>query len=311
MTALRLNGVHKRYGDLSALADVDLEIDRGEVVALLGPNGAGKTTVFELLLGLTRPSAGDVQVLGEPPGPRRRRRVGVMLQSAGLPDHTTVAELVHMLARSYPAMLPIDEVLERVGLTRQARRPVTALSGGERQRMLLAIAVAAAPEVLLLDEPTAALDVAARRSFWDHVRASVEGGATILFATHDLAEVDAIADRVVVLQAGRVIADATPAELKHTVAATVVQVTTDAPPQILRGLPEVERVEVHDNGIASDIGDARRLRLFTADAERTLSQLLRTGHRAIDLRVTDAALEDAVLHLTGTTQPTHEPEPRG
>jgi ABC-2 type transport system ATP-binding protein len=309
VTALRLNGVHKRYGDLSALADINLEIDRGEVVALLGPNGAGKTTTFELLLGLTRPSAGHVQVLGEPPGPRTRRRVGVMLQSAGLPEHTTVAELVHMVARSYPAMLPIEEVLERVALTRHARRAVTALSGGERQRMLLAIAVAAVPDVLLLDEPTAALDVASRRAFWEHVRASVEGGATILFATHNLTEADAIADRVVVLQAGRVIADATPAELKQTVAATVVQVTTDAPPETLRGLPEVERVQVDDHGLGGEVADLRRLQLLTADAERTLSQLVRTGHRAIDLRVADAALEDAFLHLTSNYQPTHEPEP--
>jgi ABC-2 type transport system ATP-binding protein len=309
VTALRLNGVHKRYGDLSALADVDLEIDRGEIVALLGPNGAGKTTTFELLLGLTRPSAGHVQVLGEPPGPRTRHRVGVMLQSAGLPEHTTVAELVHMIARSYPAMLPIEVVLERVGLTPHARRPVTALSGGERQRTLLAIAVAAVPDVLLLDEPTAALDVAARRAFWEHVRASVEGGATILFATHDLAEADAIADRVIVLQAGRLIADATPAELKQTVASTVVQVTTDAPPDALRGLPEIERIQVDDNGMSGDVVDVRRLQLFTADAERTLSNLIGAGYRAIDLRVTDAALEDAFLHLTSNNRPTNEPEP--
>ena len=212
MDVLSLTAVHKRYGATTALAGVDLAVERGEVVALLGPNGAGKTTVFELLLGLVRPSAGRVEVLGAPPG-RRRHRVGAMLQSAGLPEQVTVGELVTLVGRAYPRSLPVAEVLARTALTDRARRTVTALSGGERQRLLLAMALSGAPEVLLLDEPTAALDVASRRTFWRLVRTSVAEGATVLFATHDLIEAEAVADRVVVIARGQVLADAPPRAL--------------------------------------------------------------------------------------------------
>ncbi len=213
MDVLSLTGVHKRYGPTTALAGVDIAVARGEIVALLGPNGAGKTTVFELLLlGLVRPSAGRVEVLGAPPG-SHRHRVGAMLQSAGLPDQVTVAELVGLVGRAYPRPLPVREVLERTALADRARRTVTALSGGERQRLLLAMALVGAPELLLRDEPTAAMDVAARRTFWRLARASVADGATVLFATHDLTEAEAVADRVVVVAGGRVLADAPPREL--------------------------------------------------------------------------------------------------
>ncbi|WP_168202713.1 MULTISPECIES: ABC transporter ATP-binding protein [Georgenia] len=212
MTVLSMTDVHKRYGPTAALAGADLAVHRGEVVALLGPNGAGKTTMFELLLGLVRPTSGRVRVLGAAPG-TSRHRVGAMLQSAGLPEQVTVAELVELVGRSYPRPLPTPQVLERTALTDRARRTVTALSGGERQRLLLAMALVGAPELLLLDEPTAAMDVASRRAFWRLTRASVAEGATVLFATHDLLEAEAVADRVVVVARGRVIADAPPHEL--------------------------------------------------------------------------------------------------
>ena len=201
--------VHKRYGATTALAGVDLTVARGEIVALLGPNGAGKTTIFELLLGLVRPTAGRVSVLGAPPG-ANRHRVGAMLQSAGLPEQLRVGELVHLIGRAYPLPMPTEDVLEHTALTDRARRAVTALSGGERQRLLLAMALVGGPELLLLDEPTAAMDVTSRRTFWQLARASVAEGATLLFATHDLAEAEAVADRVVVLANGRVLADAPP-----------------------------------------------------------------------------------------------------
>ena len=212
MTVLTMTDVHKRYGSTAALAGADLAVHRGEVVALLGPNGAGKTTMFELLLGLVRPTSGRVRVLGAAPG-TSRHRVGAMLQSAGLPEQVTVAELVELVGRSYPNPLPTPQVLERTALTDRARRTVTALSGGERQRLLLAMALVGAPELLLLDEPTTAMDVASRRAFWRLTRASVAEGATVLFATHDLLEAEAVADRVVVVARGRVLADAPPREL--------------------------------------------------------------------------------------------------
>ena len=207
MTVLEMQGVRKEYGGVPALDGLDLTVQQGEIVAVLGPNGAGKTTTFELLLGLIRPSAGTVRVLGEEPGPRVRRRIGALLQSAGLPEQVTVRELVRLIGRSYPQALDVDDVLARTGLTKRARRTVTTLSGGERQRLLLALALVGEPELLLLDEPTAAMDVAARRTFWEQARAL--DGTTIVFATHDLAEAAAVADRVLVVAQGRLVANTT------------------------------------------------------------------------------------------------------
>ena len=213
MTVLEMQAVRKEYGEVTALDGLDLTVEHGEIVAVLGPNGAGKTTTFELLLGLIRPTAGSVRVLGEEPGPRVRGRIGAMLQSAGLPEQVTVRELVRLIGRSYPQALDADDVLASTGLTKRARRPVTALSGGERQRLLLALALVGAPELLLLDEPTAAMDVAARRNFWEQARALED--ATIVFATHDLTEAAAVADRVLVVAQGRLVADTTAEDLTN------------------------------------------------------------------------------------------------
>jgi len=207
MTVLEMRGVRKEYGEVTALDGMDLAVEQGEIVAVLGPNGAGKTTTFELLLGLIRPTTGSVRVLGEEPGPRVRGRIGAMLQSAGLPEQVTVRELVRLIGRSYPQSLDVDDVLASTGLTKRARRAVTTLSGGERQRVLLALALVGAPQLLLLDEPTAAMDVAAKRTFWEQARALDD--ATIVFATHDLAEAAAVADRVLVVSQGRLVADTT------------------------------------------------------------------------------------------------------
>ncbi|HIZ38029.1 MAG TPA: ABC transporter ATP-binding protein [Candidatus Ruania gallistercoris] len=213
MSAVSMQGVHKHYGRVRALSGIDLDVAAGEIVALLGPNGAGKSTAFELLLDLVRPTTGTVRVLGEPPGSRVRRRIGAMLQSAGLPEQVTAAELVRLVGRSYPAPLSVDDVLARAALTSRANRIVARMSGGERQRLLLAMALVGAPELLLLDEPTSAMDVAARRRFWRQAQDSVHAGATILFATHDLTEAADVADRVVVIHQGRVLADTTGDEL--------------------------------------------------------------------------------------------------
>ncbi len=214
VAVLELEDVHKEYAGVAALDGLDLRVEEGELVAVLGPNGAGKTTTFELLLGLARPTRGRVRVLGDRPG-AQRARVGAMLQGAGLPDQVTVRELVGLVGRAYPRAYPTDDVLARTALTRHADKVVTALSGGERQRLLLAMALVGAPDLLLLDEPTAAMDVASRRAFWERARESVAEGATVVFATHDLLEAQAVAARVVVVADGRVRADATPDELTH------------------------------------------------------------------------------------------------
>jgi ABC-2 type transport system ATP-binding protein len=213
MNAVSMRGVSKTYGDVAALTDTSFDVTEGEAVALLGPNGAGKSTLFELMLGLIQPTTGSLRVLGEVPGGDVRHRVGAMLQDGGLPGQVTVAELVRLVGRSYPSMLPVDEVLARTGLSDRRRRRISALSGGERQRTLLAAATIGVPALLLLDEPTSAMDLEGRRSFWAHTRASIRDGATLVFATHDLREAEAIADRVLLLQDGRLVADGTTAEL--------------------------------------------------------------------------------------------------
>jgi ABC-2 type transport system ATP-binding protein len=206
--------VTRRYGSLTALDRLRLEIEPGETVALLGPNGAGKTTTVELLLGLGTPDRGVVRLFGGPPGDAiAAGRVGAMLQDAGLPQGLRVVELVNLIRGLYPDPLPLAEALRLCDLEQVASRRVERLSGGQRQRVQLALALAGNPELLVLDEPTAALDVQARRAFWQRLRAGVAAGRTVLFATHRLEEADAVADRVVVLARGRLLADGTPTQV--------------------------------------------------------------------------------------------------
>jgi ABC-2 type transport system ATP-binding protein len=212
---VRIDGLVKAYDGVRALDGVDLTVRAGEVVAVLGPNGAGKSTLFEIVLGLLRPSAGEVRVLGARPRAETRLRIGVMMQSTGMPESVTVREIVRLIGRAHPRALPTREVLQRVNLLPHADRRVTDLSGGERQRLQLAMALVGAPELLLLDEPTAAMDVRSRRSFWKQTQEASAAGVTVVFATHDLTEASTVADRVVVLDQGRVLADGTPDALTH------------------------------------------------------------------------------------------------
>lgn len=295
MAAITMTGVRKTYGGVTALDGIDLRIEPGELVAVLGSNGAGKTTMFEVLLGLVHADDGDVRLLGQRPGSRAVvPRTGAMLQGAGLPESVTVRELVRLIARSYPRSGPVKEVLERVGLSGRSTRMVTQLSGGERQRLLLAMAIVGTPEILLLDEPTAAMDLAARQAFWDEARSSVDAGTTLVFATHDLAEADEIAERIVILRDGRVRADATPSALKRLVHGKTAQFVTDAPAATLAALPGGGPVEI---GEAVGAG-ARRVTVHTNEPERLMAALFESGVRFDDLAVLDADLEDAFVHLT-------------
>ena len=302
---IELVAARKRYRDVEALAGVDLCIEPGEIVAVLGPNGAGKTTLFELVLGLVRPSGGEVQVLGDRPGSRANRlRTGAMLQGAGLPEQVSVRELVALMGAAYPHPAPVDEILQRTALTDRAGRTVTALSGGERQRLLLAMAIVGQPDLLILDEPTAAMDVASKRAFWAQAEIAVAAGTTLVFATHDLVEADTVAERVVVLGNGRILADATPSELKALVAGKILTVTTDAAADRVAALPGVDHVLVE-----SDDGDGARLIVRGDRPELVVHGLVRDGWRVDDLTIVDAELEQAFLHLTAdrpveaTTEP--------
>jgi len=212
---VEIQGARKRYGHVEALRGLDLVVGPGEVVAMLGPNGAGKTTAISLMLGLRRPSAGRVRLFGLDPGHRRARsRCGVMLQESGVPSMLTVRELVDLFRAYYPRPLPTERAITLAGLEDKAGARVGTLSGGQRQRLYFALAVCGDPEVLVLDEPTVGMDVEARHAFLDAIRRLADARRTIVLTTHYLEEADALARRVVVIDHGVVIADATPAEIK-------------------------------------------------------------------------------------------------
>jgi ABC-2 type transport system ATP-binding protein len=286
-----LDGVTRRYGHLTAVDGLSLQINSGETVALLGPNGAGKTTTVELLLGLARPDAGVVRLFGGPPAAAvAAGRVGAMLQDAGLPQWAKVAELVDLVRSLYPEPFTLAEVLRLADLEGVAGRQVQRLSGGQRQRVRLALAVAGNPQLLILDEPTAALDVEARRGFWQRVRGYVAGGRTVLFATHRLEEADAVADRVVVIAGGRLLADGTPDQVKAQAAGrSTVSVAADGlSREVLERLPGVQAVEA----------DRGRLTLSTTNPDATVRALLQQAPNVQGLEVTRAGMEEAFLHLT-------------
>jgi ABC-2 type transport system ATP-binding protein len=285
------DGVTRRYGQVTAVDHLSLGIQRGQTVALLGPNGAGKTTTVELLLGLINPDAGVGRLFGGPPADAvAAGRVGAMLQDAGLPQGARVAELVDLVRRLYPEPLSLQDTLRLADLEDVANRRVERLSGGQRQRVRLALAVAGNPELLVLDEPTAALDVDARRTFWHRVRGYVSAGRTVLFATHRLEEADAVADRVVVIAGGRLLADGPPDQVKAQAAGrSTVSMAADGPSrELLENLPAVETVR-QDRG---------RLTLSTSDPDATIRALLQQAPHVQGLEVTRAGMEEAFLQLT-------------
>jgi ABC-2 type transport system ATP-binding protein len=286
--ALAVSGLTVRYGDVLAVDALDLVIPSGQTVALLGPNGAGKSTIVNAVLGLLRPVAGAVQILGRNPEDAVRGGcVGAMLQHGGLPSEARVGEVLSLVRRSYPECWPMEDLVATAGIEGLLGRDVGALSGGQRQRVLLALALAGAPPLLLLDEPTSAMDVEGRRAFWTTMRGLAGRGHTVVFATHHLDEADAVADRVIVVGGGRVIADGTSAEIKAGTSGRTISFT--APPdRVLDGLPAVTAVSRQGSIVT----------LATADAEATLRALLADGGRLPDLEVRGASLEDAVLSLT-------------
>ncbi len=210
----RLNGVSKSYGATSVLNSLDLDVRPGETLALLGPNGAGKSTALRVLLGMIGPDSGSATLFGA--DPRRytsRRRVGAMLQVGGVSPTSTVRELVDLFRTYYPRPLATAEALERGGVTAFAKRRFGDLSGGQQQRALFALALCGNPDLLVLDEPTNALDVEARRLLWRAVRTFVSDGRSVLIATHDLTEAERIGDRIAILRAGRIVETGTPLDL--------------------------------------------------------------------------------------------------
>ncbi|MCX4479157.1 ABC transporter ATP-binding protein [Streptomyces cellulosae] len=289
--------VTKKYGDVRAVDGVTLALRPGETVALLGPNGAGKSTTLDLLLGLKRPDSGSVTVLGT--GPREAivaGRVGAMLQSGGLMGEVTVAELVRLACGLHPRPYPVPEVLARAGLTAIADRRADKLSGGQAQRVRFALATAGDSDLIVLDEPTTGMDVTARRAFWATMRDQADRGRTVLFATHYLEEADAIADRVLVLHRGRLLADGTAAEIKAStgmrrIAFDLPEGTLDE--AALRQLPAVTAVTVSPGGT---------VRMRSSDADATVHALYGLGVYPRNIEVAGLRLEQAFVALTETEE---------
>ncbi|CAG6396048.1 ABC transporter ATP-binding protein [Streptomyces cocklensis] len=285
------SGVSKSYGAVRAVADVSLELHPGETVALLGPNGAGKSTALDLLLGLKNADGGSVRVFGRTPAQAiAEGRVGAMLQSGGLMEEVTVRELVGLACELHPRAYPVDQVLAAAGIADIGSRMVNKLSGGQEQRVRFALATAGANDLIVLDEPTVGMDVSARQAFWATMRGQVEEGRTVLFATHYLEEADAIADRVLVLHQGRLIADGTAAEIKARAGAR--RITFDLEGAIdeaaLRALPHLVGLEI--------TGPTVRIR--SDDADATTHAVYGLGLYPRNLEVAGLGLEQAFLAIT-------------
>jgi len=287
---VELVDARKKFGGVEALRGVSLAVRQGELVGLLGPNGAGKTTAISLMIGLRRPTAGRALLFGlEPTDLRARSRTGVMLQESGIPLTLKVREVVDLFRTYYPKPLPTDRAVEMAGLGEFQHKLVKDLSGGQRQRVYFALAICGDPEALFLDEPTVGLDTATRRSFWDQVRGFKRRGKSIVLTTHYLDEADALADRVVVIDHGLIVAEDSPEGIRRLVPGKKVAfswpgVTAEA----LAGLPA--------EGVAID---GPRVSFLTSDAEQVLRTLFAKGAPLTDLEVVGAGLEEAVLVLTG------------
>ncbi|BBH63987.1 ABC transporter [Actinoplanes sp. OR16] len=276
MEAIEVTGLRKTYKDRDAVAGIDLVVARGEIFAMLGPNGAGKTTTVEILEGHRRRTGGDVRVLGEDPGTAGsawRTRIGIVLQDADDAADLTVREMVRHIGGFYPDPRSADEVIELVGLTAKSKSKIRTLSGGQRRRVDVALGIVGRPELLFLDEPTTGFDPEARRRFWDLIRRLAGDGTTIVLTTHYLDEAEALADRLVVLAGGRIVAEGTPATLggRSAAAAQVRWRSEDG----------TAHEEQHE------------------DPTDLIRHLVATGADLTTLTVTRPTLEDTYLRLIG------------
>ncbi|HEX4467101.1 MAG TPA: ABC transporter ATP-binding protein [Solirubrobacteraceae bacterium] len=290
-----LTGLEKTYrgpdGPIHAVRGIDVEISAGETVALLGPNGAGKSTTIDMLLGLQAPDAGSVTVFGRAPAKAvADGAVGGMLQTGALIRDLSVRELVAVMASLYPAPMSVEEALELTGTTGYADQRTQKLSGGQTQRVRAAVALVCDPELLVLDEPTVAMDVEGRRDFWRTMRAFAARGKTILFATHYLEEADAYADRAVLMAHGRIVADGPTTEIRATVGLRTIRATLAAVElEQLSALPGVTSAERRGEAVV----------LSCADSDAAIRALLASFPDARDIEISAAGLEEAFLALTG------------
>ncbi|TCN49200.1 ABC-2 type transport system ATP-binding protein [Rhodococcus sp. SMB37] len=283
-----------RGGDeVRAVDHLDLTVQRGEVVALLGPNGAGKTTTLDMVLGFTEPTAGVVSVFGKPPRHAiAAGQVSAVLQTGGLLRDLTVRETVQMIASTFPEHRDVDEVLERAGVTALAGRMVSKCSGGEQQRLRFALALLPDPDLIVLDEPTAGMDVGARRDFWSTMHAEADAGRTVVFATHYLEEADSFADRIVMIADGRVVADGPTSEIRAFAAGRIVAA------DIGHGHEDTVRAALASRPGVADISVmGNRIEIRATDSDEVARTLL-VDLGATNLEITGGSLETAFLTLT-------------
>lgn len=297
--AVSLTGLRKTFTTprtkVEAVRGVDLSIHTGQIVALLGPNGAGKTTSVDMILGLTQPSAGTVEVLGlSPHRAVTSGRVSAVLQTGGLLRDMTVRETVTVIATMHGQAGRVAQVMDRTGLTAIAKRKVGKCSGGEQQRIKFALALLPDPDVLILDEPTAGMDVMARRDFWENMRSEASGGRTIIFATHYLEEAQNFAERTVLMSHGRIVADGATEELRKLISGRTVSAT-------LPTEQAIARAQAFDASVSIAERNGQRISFKCADSDG-FAQTLLTDLGAWDLEISAPSLEDAFIQLTEDAQ---------
>jgi ABC-2 type transport system ATP-binding protein len=282
--------VSKNYGSLKAVDGLSLDLRSGETVALLGPNGAGKSTSLDMLLALRKPTSGKIEMFGSDPYHAvKSGRVGAMLQSGGLMPEVTVLELITLVTGLQPRPVPIATTMRRAGIESIADQRVDRLSGGQTQRVRFALAIVGECDLIVLDEPTTAMDVETRRRFWASMKEEVSEGKTLLFATHYLEEADQAADRILVINHGRLLADGTPAEIKTRAGAKRMSFRLENVNEpFLLGLPAVTSLDVR--------GDV--VHIQTMDSDATLYALLDAGYRPREIEVGSLGLEQAFLAIT-------------
>jgi ABC-2 type transport system ATP-binding protein len=289
-SVVSFENVSKQYGRLRAVDGLTLDLRAGETVALLGPNGAGKSTSLDMLLALRKPTSGRIRMFGDDPYHGvKSGRVGAMLQSGGLMPEVTVRELVELVTKLHPNPEPVATTLKRAGIAQFADQRVDRLSGGQTQRVRFALAICGKSELIVLDEPTAAMDVETRRLFWNSMKEEVAAGRTLLFATHYLEEADQAADRILVINRGRLLADGTPAEIKARAGARRLSFRlgkVDEP--FLLGLPGLVNLEVRHDVV----------QIQSSDSDATLYAVLDAGYRPSEIEVTSLGLEQAFLAIT-------------
>ncbi len=285
----RLAGASKRYGQTLALDGIDLDVRRGEVLSLLGPNGAGKTTAISLLVGLQQADAGSATLFdAAPTSPAARRRIGAMLQATSLPETLSVGELVDLFRSYYPRPRTVADIVALAGVGDLLRRRYATLSGGQQRRAQFALALCGHAELLFLDEPTTGLDIDARETMWRAIRQLVAEGCAVVLTTHYLEEAEALADRVVVVARGRVVAAGSVAEIRARVAQKRIRCMSSLKPETIALWPEVR----------SSVRDGDRIEIVTDAAEMVVRQLLFEDSGLSELEVRRAGLAEAFVEIT-------------